>query len=110
MPRTYQQVADRARSAALNDAAKRRYSDPDLIGLAADGILVLRRDRPDLFIGQFSSLPGTTAPASTDNIPLPDEYFPALVDYVIARAHGRDAEDAAATLVPVFMGQFKDSI
>lgn len=111
MSRTYQNAADRARSMALNDAAKERWADADLIGFANDAILVLRRDRPDLFIGQFAALPSSTEVVSgATALPVPDEYFVPIVDYVVARAHGRDSEDAAQELVPVFLGEFKGSL
>jgi hypothetical protein len=106
MSRTYQNVADRARSTWLNDSAKTRWTDAELIALANDGVLLLRRQRPDLFFGSFSALPVSTEVTNgATTLPVPDEFFVPLADFVAARAHGRDSEDAANALVPTIMSQ-----
>lgn len=107
MSRTFQNVADRART-TLNDAAKAWWPDADLFGFTSDAVLILRSRRPDLFIGQWASLPEATASIiGTATLPVPDEYFVPITNYVLAMAHGKDAEEAAITLVPMFMGMFR---
>lgn len=111
MARTYQNAADRARSVALNDSAKTRWTDAELIAFANDGVLVLRRRRPDLFFGQFAALPSSTeVTVGSTSLPVPDEFFVPLVDFMVARANGRESEDAAAALVPVYDRQFKEAL
>lgn len=100
---TMQQVVDRARI-PLNDADKVRYSDADLLGYANDAVKVLRRDRPDLFFGQFEALPGDKVLG--DNLPVDDEYFPAVCDYVTARAETKDDEAALQTRATLFFNLF----
>jgi hypothetical protein len=52
---TYQSVVDLARK-PLNDSDKARYSDDDLLAYANHGMLTVLKRRPDLFIGNYSSL------------------------------------------------------
>lgn len=106
MSRTYQQVIDRART-PLNDAEKVRWTDAALLGFANDGVLLLRRFRPDLFFGGYATLPGAEQALGT-NIPVGDEFFPSLADYVTARALFGEDEDAvqaqAATFFKLWSG------
>lgn len=111
MSRTYQNVADRARQAHLNDAAKTRWSDADLIAFANDFVLRMRRQRPDLFIGQWAALPSSAeVTVGATALPLPDEYFVPAVHYVCAIAHGRDSEDAIKEAIPVHVGLAKEDM
>lgn len=92
---TFQQVADRARL-PLNDADKVRYPDSELLGYATDAYLMLKRYRPDLFIGAWT-LASWDAFAIGDTFPAaPDEYLPAIADYVTARAEFKDDEHVVA--------------
>lgn len=91
---TVQQVIDRAR-VPLNDAAKSRYGDPELIVYANDAYYMLRRYRPDFFLGMWSSLPSSLG--STDSFPSVDDmYLPSIADYVTARAEFKDDEAVIA--------------
>jgi hypothetical protein len=69
----------------LNDNAKKRYADNDLLLFLNNYVQTMIQQRPDLFIGKFSSLPGTLA--LTDNYPFPATFDRAGADYVIGRAH-----------------------
>ena len=93
---TYQNAVDAARI-PLNDArdatgsdASCRYTDVQLLRYANDCITVMRRERPDLFFGQFEALPADGVIGA--NLPVPDEYFTAVTDYVVLRAESRDDE------------------
>ena len=89
MPRTFQQVIDRART-PLKDATKDRWPDALLMGYANDAILLLRQKRMDLFFGAYASLAGAEYIAS-NNIPVGDEFLPPIADYVTARVlYGED--------------------
>lgn len=106
MAYTMQNVVDRAR-VPLNDDDKDRYSDDELLAYANDAVKVLRRERPDMFFGQFSALPGDKT--LVQNLPLDDEYFPAVCDYVTARAESKDDEAALQTRAAAFFSLFSSA-
>lgn len=87
---TYQSVVDLARF-PLNDADKARYSDATLLSFANHGMLKILKRRPDLFVGQFASLPNGEKVLS-DAFPLPAGYVQTVADYVTARAEMTDDE------------------
>lgn len=91
MARTAQNVCDRARL-ILKDPAKTRFSDPELLLGVNDAITILRRRRPDLFFGSL----GTAAIAEIaigDNLPIEDQFFVPVCQYVTAWAEFREDED-----------------
>ena len=91
---TVQQVIDRARI-PLNDAAKSRYSDTELVGYANDAYYMLRRYRPDFFLGKWTTLPASLA--VNEAFPGIDMmYLPSVADYVTARAEFKDDEAVIA--------------
>lgn len=94
---TVQNICDRARI-LLKDADKDRYADddsditlPSLRRFVNDGVIALRANRPDLFIGSFTALPDGTL-ALGASVPLDDMVIPSLVDYVVGRAESLDDE------------------
>lgn len=87
---TYQSVVDLARL-PLNDLDKARYSDAALLSFANHGMLQVLKRRPDLFTGQFASLPDGEK-ALGDAFPLPAAYVQTVADYVTARAEMADDE------------------
>lgn len=89
---TYQSVVDLARL-PLNDEDKVRYSDAALLSYANHGMLAVVKRRPDLFVGQYASLPGGENVLS-DAFPLPGAYVQTVADYVTARAEMADDEHA----------------
>lgn len=104
MAYTMQQVLDRARI-PVNDTDKVRYTDTNGLAYANDAIKVLRRERPDLFIGQFEALPGDKAVG--ENLPVDDEYMPAVADYVSARWEFVDDEAAVEEKAVSFYSLFR---
>lgn len=104
-----QQVVDRARI-PLQDAkvsgsdAQCRWQDTTLLGYANDAVVVLRLKRPDIFIGQYEALPGPVAIGTA--MPVPDEYFVALCDYVTARAETPDDEAVLEARAQMFFNLF----
>ena len=101
---TYQSVVDLARI-PLNDMEKARYTDAALMSYANHGMLQVLKRRPDLFIGQFGSLPiGEAAPA--DAFPLSPGYAQTLADYVTARAEMADDEHVNGGRAIAFMQLF----
>lgn len=85
-------VADVITSAAatMNDVDKVRYPEAEQIGFVVDALQMMRNVRPDLFIGMFATAIGTLTTASP--LPLEEQYFRPVVDYVIARCESKDAE------------------
>ena len=92
---TMQNAVDRAR-VFLNDAnatdANRRNPDAQLLQFANEWILIARRDRPDLFIGSYTTLPQELA--LTDPFPTSSEFLLPCVDFIVARAEMEDDEYA----------------
>ena len=90
MPVTMQDVIDSARE-TLNDEDADRYSDPTLFDHAVEALDELCLQRPDLFIGQFSSYDGSSL-ALDDDFPIDTKYRRAVADYVVGRAEMKDDE------------------
>lgn len=104
-----QAVLDSARK-PLNDAAKTRWPDADLLEYANEAVKILWRERPDLFFGSLSALP--TDKTVSEAFPIGEEYLSAVRDYVVARAETRDDEEAlqarAALFFQLFQGALKN--
>lgn len=98
---TVQQVCDRAR-VFLKDAAKDRYDDATLAQFVNDGVIVLRANRPDLFIGSFTALPDGSL-ALGANLPLDNMVIPSMVDWLIARAESVEDEYTVDQRAQAFM-------
>lgn len=75
----------------LNDAAKTRYPDADLLLYAQEGIRLVRRLRPDTFITSLTDDPAAGL-TTASTVPVSFEHFQALADYISARAQDRDDE------------------
>ena len=104
---TFQQLVDRAR-VPLNDSAKDRYTDAELLSYAIDAWLMLRRHRPDFFLTQWASFPAVSSFVIGDTFPtaVGDEYLPVIADYVTARAEFKDDEHVVAERAQAFYALF----
>jgi hypothetical protein len=91
---TIQNVVDRARASALNDADKARYSDLDLLDFVRDGISEAYSLRPDLRFGKYNV--AVELLALGDTFPLEKQHEVAIQHYVVYRAEGRDDEHVNA--------------
>lgn len=89
MARTVAEVITSAKG-TLNDASLTRYTEPEMIGFVIDALQWARNEKPDLFIGRFSIAIGTLTTLSV--LPIDDQFFRPVVDYVIARCETKDAE------------------
>jgi hypothetical protein len=107
MAYTLQQVVDTGRL-PLNDNDKVRYSDDELLGYANRAVTILKTKRPDLFYGMFTSLPGDKA--LTDNLPVDDTIYPAICDYVTARAESKNDESILEQRAAMFFSLFSGSL
>ena len=101
---TYPAVIDLARI-PLNDEDKARYSDDTLLSLANQAVLQILKRRPDLFVGQFASLPDGERMLS-DVFPVSAAYVQTVADYVTARAEMTDDEHASSGRAAVFAQLF----
>lgn len=98
-----QDVVNEARG-YLNDSLMQRFSDEKLLEFLNNGLLRLRHHRPDLFVGLFSTLPSQKTLA--DGISFPEEIYPAMVDYVVARAEYGNDESVLRQRAPEFYRLF----
>lgn len=105
---TYQTIVDLARL-PLNDEDKVRYSDEQLLMFANHGMLAIMKHRPDMFIGQFGSMPNGEAVLG-DSFQLDPGYAQVVADYVTARAEMIDDEHAESGRAQVFASLFSNEI
>ena len=93
----------------LQDAGGTRYSSASMIRFINDAVLEARSIRPDLFVGAYlTALP--TVSVTTDPIPLPNQFFTALVYYVAGRAELRDDEFAVDGRAMTLAGALKSKL
>lgn len=78
----------------LNDADGTRYTDDDLLTYLCEAVRLVRRLRPDAFLGRLSTDPAADLTLASTSLPVGFEHYQALVDYMSARAQDRD-DDAA---------------
>jgi hypothetical protein len=88
MARTVAEAVASARG-TLQDQDAQRASDAVLEGYARDAVNMIRNERPDLFIGNWGAVSVLTGSAA---LPLDDQYFRPVVDYMIARVETQDDE------------------
>ena len=88
---TMQSVLDLARL-DINDAAKQRNYDVNMMQFANDGIAKAVVLRPDLNYGNYSTAFADLTTASA--FPLPLEYRPAIANYIVLRCETADDEFA----------------
>jgi hypothetical protein len=101
---TMQNVVDRARK-PLNDADKERFTDVDLLSDANAAISILKLKRPDLFFGIYDALPNDKTLG--DIFPMDNTIFPAVCDYVTARAETRNDESILEQRATLFFSLFQ---
>lgn len=75
----------------LNDSAKTRYPDADLLLYVQEGVRLIRRLRPDTFVSSLTTDPGAGL-TTASTLPIAFEHYQSLADYVSARAQDRDDE------------------
>lgn len=85
-------VADVLNSAkqTLNDEDQVSYTEAEKISFVVDALQSLRNMRPDLFLGTYATSIG--ALTTTSILPIHDQFFRPIVDYVIGRCETKDAE------------------
>jgi hypothetical protein len=73
----------------LNDADGTRYTDPDLLTYTQEAVRIIRRLRPDAFVGRLHEDPADGLGLDSD-LPVSFEHYQTVADYVSARAQDRD--------------------
>lgn len=111
MPRTISQLAAAVREVIQDRYTPFRYSNSELAISVNEGMAEARRLRPDLFLGALSAgLPYYTANDFAEALPLPDEYFSAMVSYVAGRTNLRDDEFSADGRAAILIGTFAEAM
>ena len=109
MAYTLQQIVDIGRK-PLNDDDKDRVTDATGLVYAQSGLQLLLNKRPDLYYGQFTSLPDISAMTLSSNFPLDDMIAPALADYITARAESGNDEAVLTERASMFFNLFKGGL
>ena len=89
MARTVGEVLVSA-SRTLNDVAQTRYKEAEQLGCVVDALNAVKNLRPDLFLGSYKTSFGVLTTASV--LPVDEQFFRPIVDYVIFRCETKDAE------------------
>jgi hypothetical protein len=97
---TAQQLLDLAR-VPLNDEDRERYPDPVGLQHLNQAMMMLRRKRPDLFLGQMRAHVANYALAS--EVPVHPMYAQCLIDYVSARWQTVDDDGSVEPRIAAFM-------
>lgn len=106
---TMQSVLDQARI-TLNDADKDRHSDADLLKFANRALDEAYRLRPDLFIGQFSSLTEGHQLAVGADFPIDGRFRSPVVDLVIGWAEMTDDEHSVSGRAAALLTKFEKGL
>lgn len=96
-----------ARTLVQDQRVPYRYPDADLARYVSEAVTEARRVRPDMFFGATRlDLPIYGAGSMATVVPLPDNYFTQVVNYVAGRAEMRDdtfaVDGRAMTLMAAF--------
>lgn len=109
MPYTGQRALDRAYEILQDDGT--RYPRAQLIAFLNEGIVAVRRVRPDIFVGRFGPpLPQVAEATINDPLPTPDSVFEGLAHYVAGRAELRDDEFAVDGRAMTLRGQLTQTL
>ena len=104
---TFQDVIDSVR-VDLQDPTGARYTTPQLIGYANDGIQEAYRIRPDFRLRNYTAAPVTYV--ASDNVPLPAQYQMLLTHYVSFRSEMRDDEYSIDGRASAMLARFQTEL
>lgn len=105
---TFADIILEARSLLQDEGTIRRYSDSELMRGANEAMRIIRKSRPDLFIGSFTAV--ISDYADSDTLPIGNEYINAVKSYIIAYAEMRESEDAGLAKSAMFIKKFSDEV
>lgn len=104
---TFQDVIDEVR-VVLNDSEGVRYTSPQLLGYANDGVQEAFRLRPDWRLGNYTA--STTVYTEGNTVPFPAGYQMLLSHYVCYRAELRDDEYSQDGRAAALLGRFTSEL
>lgn len=87
-----------------------RYTDQDLINAINQGMLEMRRVRPDLFLGTFAALPSYSLGDTGATLAIDDQYKMTLMYYVVSIIQFRDEEETTDSRAAGFMNKFSSQL
>jgi hypothetical protein len=93
-----------ARRLLQDEVVPYRYPSADMIAALNIAVFEARRLRPELFLGQFDTLPQVTL--ESDAFLIEPMYRPAFLYYLIGRMELRDAEDGKDQRASVLLNKF----
>lgn len=105
--RTLGEYITAARTLVQDQRVPYRYPNADLALYVSEAVSEARRIRPDLFFGASrATIPAYTGTNLALVVPMPDNYFAPVVNYVAGRAEMRDdtfsVDGRAMTLVTAY--------
>lgn len=104
---TVQDYVDKCRTVLMDTVVPYRYSTASLVENLNDGILEMRRLRPDLLRAYVrTSLPEFSESALTDTVGIDHQYRMSLVYYICGHAQIRDTENTQDARATVFLNKF----
>lgn len=104
---TFQDVIDEVR-VVLQDADGTRYTTPQLMSYANDGVQEAFRLRPDWLLGQYTA--SATVYTQGNTVPFPNGYQMLLSHYVCYRAELRDDEYSVDGRAVALLGRFQTEL
>lgn len=88
----------------LQDEDRERYTPASVYQALNEGLLETKRLRPDFYRGV--AVPQYDVTDAADDVGYPEEYRPALVNYVAGRVQLRDDEENSDVRATVFLNTF----
>lgn len=104
---TVQDIIDSA-SLLAQDAGHDRVTLGELTDFFNDAIREAHKLRPDLFFGTYNTTLSTYA--LTDVVPLPPDYEPYLIDYLVMRIESVDSEFGDNSRAVAFQTRFREGL
>jgi hypothetical protein len=102
-----QNYVDRARVLLQDQVAPYRYPDSDLVETLSEGIMEIRRLRPDILRKYLrTTLPSYSSADTTVAVDIDYQYRQALVYYICGQAQLRDEENTQDSRAAVFLNKF----
>lgn len=92
----------------LNDEGSVRFTDAQMISYANDGVREIKKVRPDLFFGSYSTALSTYT--ISDNVPVNDLYVQFLKDYIVFRCGMREDETNSVQRTAGFYARFTNGL
>lgn len=105
----WQAVVDLARM-TLNDDAKDKNTDANLLTYGNDAIQEIYLMRPDLRLGSFGTAYVEATDVVNDDFPLDGSFKRPVADYIIARAEFQDAVHVTTGRALASYGIFKEQL